>query len=116
MTLAGCRNAGELPEQLNNRQRRARTIVGVASLGLAILATRRAGIAGTLTAASTGWFGVSHLVAARTGYAGCPELGAIASVILRRDVQVGCVPWQIADRCLGLTRCPTRTSSIRPAG
>lgn len=94
MTLAGCCDAGELPEPLNDRQRHARTIVGIASLGLAIFAARRAGVAGTLAAASAGWFGASHLVAARTGYAGCPELGAIASLILRRDVQVGCVPWR----------------------
>ena len=104
MTVPGCCATDELPEQLNDRQRRARTLVGIASLGLAILAARRAGVAGTLAAAGAGWFGASHLVAARTGYAGCPELGAIASVVLRRDVHVGCVPWQIADRRLGLTR------------
>ncbi len=104
MTVPGCCATNELPEPLNDRQRRARAIVGVASLGLAIPAARRAGVAGTLAAVGAGWFGASHLVAARTGYAGCPELGAIASVILRRDVRVGCVPWQIADRRLGLTR------------
>jgi hypothetical protein len=103
MTAAGCCSAGELPDRLNDRQRRARTIVGIASLGLAVLAARRAGVPGTVAAAGAGWFGASHLVAARTGYAGCPELGAIPSVILRRDVHVGCVPWQIADRRLGLS-------------
>lgn len=64
---------------------------------------RRAGLSGTLAAAGAGWFGASHLIAARIGYAGCPELGAIPSVILRRDVHVGCVPWRIADRRLKLT-------------
>ena len=44
----------------------------------------------------------SHLVAARTGYPGCPELGAIPSMLLRRDVRVGCVPWRILDRRLRL--------------
>ena len=103
MMARGCCGADEFPDQLNDRQRRARTIVGIASLGLAALAGRRAGVPGALAAASAGWFGASHVVAARTGYAGCPELGAIASVLLRRDVHVGGVPWQIADRRLGLT-------------
>jgi hypothetical protein len=99
----GCCTVAELPEQLNDRQRSARTVIGVASLGLAVLAARRSGVLSVLGAAGAGWFGASHLVAARTGYAGCPELGAIPSVIIGRDVQVGCVPWRIADRRLGLT-------------
>lgn len=103
MKVRGCGNADELPKRLNDRQRRARMSVGVASLGLAILGARRPGVRGTLVAAGAGWLGTSHFVAARTGDAGCPELGAIPSVILRRDVHVGCVPWQIADRRLGLT-------------
>lgn len=103
MTIPGCCNADQLPEQLNDRQRRARTVVGVASLGLAALAARRSGRLRAWVAAAAGWFGASHLVAARTGYAGCPELGAIPSMLLGRDVHVGCVPWQIADRRLGLT-------------
>jgi hypothetical protein len=103
MTAPGCCGADKLPEQLNDRQRRARRIVGVASLGLGVLAARRAGGPGALAAAGAGWFGVSHLVAAQTGYAGCPELGAIPSVLLSRDVDVGCLPWKLADRRLGLT-------------
>lgn len=102
MTAPGCCDADELPGQLNDRQRRARRIVGVASLSLAGLAARRAGVSGALAAAGAGWFGVSHLVAARTGYAGCPELGAIASLLLGREIHVGCVPWQLADRRMGL--------------
>jgi hypothetical protein len=77
---------------------------GLVSLGAAVLAARRAGALGALGVAGAGWFGASHLVAVRTGYAGCPELGAIPSVILRREVQVGCVPWRIADRRLGLAQ------------
>jgi hypothetical protein len=102
MTALGCCSVEELPGPLNDRQRRARTLVGVASLGLAVLAARRAGILGAVGAAGAGWFGASHLVAARTGYAGCPELGAIPSVLLGREVPVGCVPWRIADRRFGL--------------
>ena len=102
MTVLGCCSMDDLSERLNARQRTARTFVGVASLGLAVLAARRAGVLGALGAAGAGWFGASHLVAARTGYAGCPELGAIPSVVLRREVQIGCVPWRVADQQLGL--------------
>ena len=103
MTIPACCGVDRLPEQLNDRQRRARTVVGVAALGLAALTARRSGRLSALAAAATAWLGASHLVAARTGYAGCPELGAIPSVLLGRDVRVGCVPWQIIDGRLGLT-------------
>lgn len=43
------------------------------------------------------WFGISHLVASVTGYSGCPELGAIPSVMLARPVATGCGPWE--SRC-----------------
>jgi hypothetical protein len=46
------------------------------------------------------WFGVSHLVAGVTGYRGCPELGAIPSVMLDRPVSTGCGPWERVDRWL----------------
>jgi hypothetical protein len=103
MASLGCCTVEELPRKLNDRQRRARTFVGAASMGVAVLAARRSGVISVLGAAGAGWFGASHLVAARTGYAGCPELGAIPSVVLGREVQVGCVPWGIADRSLGLS-------------
>lgn len=103
MTAPGRCTGAELAEPLNDRQRRARRIVGVGSLGLGVFAARRRGVPGALAAAAAAWFGVSHLVAAQTGYAGCPELGAIPSVLLGREVHVGCVPWQLADRRLGLT-------------
>jgi hypothetical protein len=47
-----------------------------------------------------GWFGISHIVAAATGYRGCPEMGAIASVLLRRRVATVCKPWERFDRWL----------------
>lgn len=47
------------------------------------------------------WFGISHLVASMTGYSGCPELGAIPSVMLARPVATGCGPWERIDRRLG---------------
>ena len=36
------------------------------------------------------WLGVSHLVAAVTAYRGCPEIGAIPSLLLRRHVITSC--------------------------
>lgn len=44
------------------------------------------------------WFGISHLIAGMTGYRGCPELGAIPSVILGRPIATSCDPWQSIDR------------------
>jgi hypothetical protein len=104
MASLGCCTLEELPRTLNGRQRSARIVVGVASLAVAVLAARGSGVIGAFGAVGAGWFGASHLVAARTGYAGCPELGAVPSVVLGREVQVGCAPWRIADRRLGLSR------------
>ena len=104
MTTLGCCRVGELPQRLNDGQRRARTVVGLASLAAAYAAARRRGPVGLVAAAAAGWFGASHLVAARTGYPGCPELGAIPSLLAGRDVRVRCVPWRTVDRELGLAR------------
>lgn len=46
------------------------------------------------------WFGISHLVAAQIGYRGCPEIGAIPSVLLARRVATGCGPWERIDAFL----------------
>jgi hypothetical protein len=46
------------------------------------------------------WFGASHLVAAATGYRGCPEMGAIPSLVLRRRVSTVCKPWDRFDQWL----------------
>ena len=43
------------------------------------------------------WFGISHLIAAVIGYRGCPELGAIPSVMLGRRVETPCGPWDHFD-------------------
>lgn len=47
------------------------------------------------------WLGVSHLVAGVTGYRGCPEIGAIPSLILGRRVVTRCTPWEWLDRRIG---------------
>ena len=62
------------------------------------------GIGGIVLALVFGWFGASHLVAAATAYPGCPELGAVPSLLLRRSVKAGCVPWRWLDAKLRLGR------------
>lgn len=102
MRSLGCCGQEEQTARLNDHQRVARVVIGVGSLALAARARRRTGALSSVCAVGAGWFGLSHLVAAQTSYAGCPELGAIPSLVLRREVQVGCVPWKFADRWLGL--------------
>jgi hypothetical protein len=43
------------------------------------------------------WFGVSHVAAAATSYGGCPELGAVPSLVLRRRIVTECGPWDWID-------------------
>lgn len=104
MSALGCCRVEDLPQRLNDGQRRARTLVGMVSLATAYMASRHRSPSAALVAAGAGWFGLSHLVAAGTGYPGCPELGAIPSLLARREVRVGCVPWRIVDNRLGLAR------------
>lgn len=103
MSAQGC-FAGDLPPRLGYRQRAARAAVSAGSLGIAVLTARRAGRPATIVTAGAGWFGASHVVAALTRYPGCPELGAVPGVLLRREVHVGCAPWRVVDQCFGLTR------------
>jgi hypothetical protein len=81
--------------------RRSRTMAGLVFLGFAgALGTRRLPGAIALWPASLvpTWFGISHLVAGMTGYQGCPELGAIPSVMLGHPVGTSCELWQRIDR------------------
>ncbi len=85
------------------RQRTARAAVGLAvSTGGAALAT--GALAGWWLlwplALAALWFGASHVVASVTGYRGCPELGAIPSLFLRRPLATRCTPWERFDRVL----------------
>lgn len=78
----------------------ARAAVGVAFLaGAGALASRKSRGEIALWPAATvpTWFGVSHLVAAVTGYQGCPELGAIPSLILDHAVGTHCTAWDLVD-------------------
>jgi hypothetical protein len=91
--------------------RRSRAMVGLVFLVFAgAVGTRRLPGAIALWPASLvpTWFGISHLVAGVTGYQGCPELGAIPSVMLGRPVGTSCELWRRIDRWVdppGSTRC-----------
>lgn len=87
----------------SRRARAARAIVGAGYLAVAgALATRRTPgrVALWPAALVPAWFGVSHLVAALIGYRGCPELGAIPSVLQGRTIKTECRSWELADRWL----------------
>jgi hypothetical protein len=86
---------------LRPRHRLARALVGVISIAVAaaLVSIPLPYVAWPL-AAIAAWFGLSHVVAAGTGYPDCPELGAIASLLLRRYVSTRCGPWERLDRLL----------------
>jgi hypothetical protein len=94
---------GSLPA----KRRTARAAVGLAFLGLA--ASRPSRPVALLAA----WLGISHLVAACTGYRGCPELGAIPSVLFGRQVGSWCGPWELLDR---LVATPAPADAVGPPG
>ena len=88
---------------MHRRARAARAGVGLAQLALAgSLASRKlpGGVALWPVALVPTWFGISHLIAAMIGYRGCPELGAIPTVMLGRPVGTACEFWDRLDRRL----------------
>lgn len=91
---------GTQPEPLSRRLRAARAAAGVGFLALAVLLGLPRLSPLSIVAA---WLAASHLVAAATGYRGCPELGAIPSLVLRRQVPTVCGPWSRLDRLLERT-------------
>lgn len=86
---------------LDGEQRVARAAAGVAMLAVSASLLRRgwARPAGAVGA----WFGATHLVAAATAFNGCPEVGAVPSLLLRRDIATECGPWQWLDERLRLS-------------
>jgi len=101
---------GPDPPRLAAERRAARRRTGLRFLAAAA-ATAAAAAAGFIllwpVALALGWFAASFLVAARTGYPGCPELGAIASVVQRREVRTRCTPLARRDaRAARSTRAP----------
>ena len=97
---AAATGKGPMPRRL----RAARAVAGLLHLALAgWLATRQlpGDIALWPVALVPAWFGISHLIAGLIGYYGCPELGAIPSVMAGRRIETGCGPWERYDRWLG---------------
>jgi hypothetical protein len=97
----GCCPQEAGPTAMGRAARRSRVAAGVMFLAIAGgLASRRLpGRIGLWPASLVpAWFGISHLVAGVTGYQGCPELGAIPSVMLGRPVGTSCELWQRIDR------------------
>jgi hypothetical protein len=94
-----CLDAGSAT--MGRRARRARAIAGVGFLALAGAMSSRQ-LPGEISlwpaAVVPTWFGIAHLVSSVTGYEGCPELGAIPSVMLDRHVATGCGIWERIDR------------------
>lgn len=104
---------GESQAPMARAARRSRAMAGLVFLVFAgALGTRR--LPGTIALWPASlvptWFGISHLVAGVTGYQGCPELGAIPSVMLGRPVGTSCELWQRIDKWVdpsGLTATPS---------
>jgi hypothetical protein len=88
---------------MHRRARAARAGVGLAQLALGgTLASRKlpGGVALWPVALIPTWYGISHLIAGLIGYRGCPELGAIPTVMQGRPVGTVCEFWTQLDRRL----------------
>ena len=100
-SLLCCGNDSTGWRSLNRRQRRARLIVGIALLSLA-LALPWSATGWIALAVIVTWLGATHVLAAAMAYPGCPELGAVPSLLLGRWVRIGCTPWRWLDARLRL--------------
>jgi hypothetical protein len=76
--------------------------VGVGLLAVAAASRRSPRVVQVPFAGLVAWVGLSHVVAGATGYHGCPELGAIPSLVLGRHVHTRCGPWELVDERFGL--------------
>ena len=98
-----CRDENGEWNALNRGQRWARLLAGLVMLMIAV-ALPWSAVGWIVLALVFGWFGATHVVAAATAYPGCPELGAVPSLLLRRSVKIGCGPWRWLDARLRLSR------------
>jgi hypothetical protein len=93
-------SAADQGELLDAPARRTRARMGA---GFLLIATLVAVLAGWRwfwlwpLAFLVAWFGASFLVAAATRYPGCPEVGAIPSLVLRRRLVTRCPPMERLD-------------------
>lgn len=97
----GCCASDVEAESMGRAARGARAGAGFAFLGLAGALSSRSlpgKVALWPAALVPAWFGISHLIAAMIRYRGCPELGAIPSVMLARRVETPCGPWERFDK------------------
>jgi hypothetical protein len=97
----GCGESGAAQAGLGEAQRRRRIRMGLRFLaaGIALAAVAWCDLVALWPLAGIVlWFGASFLVAARTGYAGCPEVGAIPSWLLGRPIATRCPPLERLDR------------------
>lgn len=95
---------GASVDAVPQRGRVARAAFGFTAIGLGgALATRRlpGQIALWPLAIVPSWFGISHLIAAMIGYDGCPELGAIPTVLHGQPIGSRCRLWERIDRRIG---------------
>ena len=98
-----CRDGGGEWHALNHGQRWGRLVAGLVLLVIAV-ALPWSAVGWIVLALVIGWIGVSHVVAAVTAYPGCPELGAVPSLLRGRSVKTGCLPWRWLDAILCLSR------------
>jgi hypothetical protein len=87
---------------LSLQQRIARASAGMGFLAVAAAALRWPRTLAVPTSLVAGWLGASHVVAAVTDYCGCPELGAIPTLVRGRRVETRCGPWELLDRRFAL--------------
>jgi hypothetical protein len=106
--LPGCfagDDSADLPP-MSSRGRAARLVVGLGFLALAGFIGSRSDLGWLVQVAAVipAWFGITHLVASVTGYQGCPELGAIPSLVLKRPIATNCTVWRWMDKAIGADR------------
>ncbi|HEX5374580.1 MAG TPA: hypothetical protein VFW48_00310 [Solirubrobacterales bacterium] len=105
----GAKEESRAGDSMSRPERGARAVAGAGFLAIAgAMCSRKLPGRIALWPASLvpTWFGISHLLAAVTGYRGCPELGASPSVMLDRQVATSCGPWERVDRLVGSGRRP----------
>ena len=96
-----------------------RALAGVGFLGVAAAAVSWPRALSVPTSLVAGWLGASRLVAAVIRYHGCPELGAMPTLLLGRRVETRCGPWELLDARLGLAEFRSDgggTSGVARAG
>jgi hypothetical protein len=88
------------------RARGLRLAAGLGFLALAAFMVLKSDLGWLVQVAAVvpGWMGITHLVASVTGYQGCPELGAIPTLVLRRPIRTNCTAWRLIDGALGADR------------